>query len=130
MPVPQVQAPQAASGLPAGSETVRVNRPEASDEDVTTEIETPVDPNAPALVRYATKFVPVDDKPLMSVILLDTGAMDGAVSAVSSLPFDVTVVIDPTLADASERLAAYRAKGIEVGVKSTLPAGATPRTLK
>ena len=62
----------------------------------------------------------------MGIILIDDGSMSGASAAVAALPFDVTVVLDPTTVGVIERLATYRAAGIEVGVQSALLLNATP----
>ncbi|MFT5067388.1 MAG: polysaccharide deacetylase 2 family uncharacterized protein YibQ [Reinekea sp.] len=116
-----------ASSLPTGDTSVQVNRI-TTEESVVADPETEpaVDPSAPALVRYGTVFENVDSKPLIGIILLDDGSMNGASAAVASLPFDVTVVIDLAVEGAAERLEDYRAAGIEVGVQSALPLNATP----
>ena len=120
-------AETSSSSLPTGDSRVQVNRITTENSAVAEPDPRPtVDPSAPALVRYGTVFENVDDKPLMGIILMDDGSMNGASAAVASLPFDVTVVIDPTADGAVERLATYRAAGIEVGVQSVLPFNATP----
>lgn len=115
------------SSLPTGDDSVQVNRI-TTEESVVADPETEptVDPDAPALTRYGTVFENVDGKPLIGIILLDDGSMNGASAAVASLPFDVTVVIDLAVEGAAERLADYRAAGIEVGVQSALPLNAIP----
>lgn len=115
------------SSLPADDSRVQVNRITTEDSAVTQADATPIlDLSAPALVQHGTVFENVDNKPLIGIILMDDGSMSGASAAVASLPFDVTVVLDPTTDGAIERLAIYRAAGIEVGVQSTLPVNATP----
>jgi len=115
------------SALPAGDSRVQVNRITTEDSAITEVDATPtVDLSAPAFVKYGTVFDNVDNKPLMGIILVDDGSMSGASAAVASLPFDVTVVLDPTTGGAIERLATYRAAGVEVGVQSALPLNATP----
>lgn len=119
--------PTLATSLPTGDSRVQVNRITTEDSaTVEPDLAPTVDPSAPALVRYGTDFENVDNKPLIGIILMDDGSMNGASAAVASLPFAVTVVIDPSEEGAVERLAAYRAAGIEVGVQSALPANATP----
>lgn len=115
-----------ASGLPKGDSGVRVNRITTEDAAVEVEAAPAIDPDAPALVRFGTAFENTDGKPMIGIILLDDGSMTGSSAAVASLPFDVTVVIDPAVAGAAGRLASYRAAGIEVGVQSALPENATP----
>ena len=129
--VPQLRPPvaEAVTGLPTGDSGVKVRRLTETPTEEAVPLAgstTSNDPNTPALVRYGSAFENTDGKPLMGVILLDDGRLDGAVAAMSSLPFPVTVAIDPALDDAQDRLAEYRARGIEVGVQSILPEGATP----
>ena len=114
--------------MSGGTTSVRVNRLTGTDGAVveSSSVPTTANPDAPALVRFGTVFENTDTKPLMGILLLDDGTMNGASAAVGSLPFDVTVVIDPTAADAVDRLATYRAANIEVGVLAVLPQGATP----
>ena len=84
-----------------------------------------LDPDAPAIERYATPFEPADtDLPLMSVILIDDGSLPSPEVALSDLPFPVTVALDPIAPDAAARMAAYRARGIEVALRPILPQGA------
>lgn len=124
---PAVLTLPTASAMPSGDETIKVNRvvtatpqeaPAAPEADT-------VPDDAPAIVRYAAAFENPEDKPLMSIILLDDGIMKGADSALKTLPFPVTVVLDPSTPDVGAKMAAYRAAGIEVGVRSALPAGAS-----
>ena len=114
---------------PSGVGKVKVNRGLAapSEQDVAqmpdlapAEAE---DTRAP-LEAYATPYEGQFDRPLMSLILLDTGALDGAPRAVNEVPFPVTVVIDATRPDSAERMSAYRAAGVEVAATMQLPSGA------
>ncbi|MDB9838564.1 divergent polysaccharide deacetylase family protein [bacterium] len=116
-----------ASSLPSGDSSVKVNRivaPEAVEPEVAEAEAIPDD--APAIVRYAAAFENPENKPLMSVVLIDDGIMNGAVSALKSLTFPVTVVLDPSTPNVIDKLKEYRDAGIEVGVRSALPAGAAP----
>lgn len=116
-----------APSLPAGDDTVKVNRIVRSVPEVSAPVEEVALPDErPAIERYAAAFENPENKPMMSVILLDDGLMDGAVSALKSLNFPVTVVLDPSSQNVSEKLRAFRAAGIEVGVRSALPEGAAP----
>nr|WP_281501962.1 divergent polysaccharide deacetylase family protein [Loktanella sp. F6476L] len=56
---------------------------------------------------------------------MDDGSSDGAVSAVAGVSFPVTVMLNPSVPDATDRMQAYRAAGIEVGILAALPASAT-----
>ncbi len=119
------------NSLPQGAGGVKINRVGGS----TAVEEAPEDPapappdipdDAPALQRYAATFENPDDKPLMALILLDDPGFAEAPRALSEVPFSVTVLIDPALPGAAERMAAYRANGIELGVALSLPQGAQP----
>lgn len=116
------------TGLPKGASGVRVNRVIGSDPEptVTDEVESAVDPDAPALVRYAAAFENADNKPTVAIVLLDDPAQSDAATQISQLPFPVTVVIDSATTDASDRMTAYRSAGAEVAFRSTFPEGARP----
>jgi len=115
-----------APSMPAGDSAVKVNRIASAAPTVPETVEEVALPDdTPAIVRFAAAFENPENKPLMSVILLDDGLMGGTVSALKSLPFPVTVVLDPSTPDAAKKLQDYRDAGIEVGVRSSLPAGAT-----
>ena len=120
-------ADSAEPSMPTGVSGVKVNRivtPEVVEETVPEAAEIPED--APAIVRFASPFENPENKPLMSLVLLDDGSLNGAVNALKTLNFPVTVVLDPSRPDAAEMMAAYRGAGIEVGVQAALPAGAAP----
>lgn len=85
----------------------------------------------PALSRYAAAFENPDAKPLFSIVLIDTGGATLDRQAVASLPFPVSVVIDPLAADAAAHAALYRAGGKEVLMLATgIPEGAAPADLE
>lgn len=115
---PEVAAP---AGLPSGDGAVAVNRlgGQAAPAEAAAE-------KRPALEQFAAVYTGDDAKLLMGILLLDDGSMDGGPPAIASLPFGVTVVLDPAMEGATARMAEYRAAGIEVGVRSQLPDGATP----
>tara|TARA_R110002051_G_scaffold7041_7_gene33213 strand:+ start:23942 stop:25336 length:1395 start_codon:yes stop_codon:yes gene_type:complete len=118
--------PELGSNLPTGDASVKVNRivTDAAP-DTPKEASAPIANDAPALVRFATRFENVDAKPLMAIVLIDDGSMNGAVSALSALPFPVTVVLNPSAPDVGAKMVEYRRAGIEVGVLAALPVGAT-----
>ncbi len=125
-----------ATTLPTTNSGVRINR--IGDDDPVAEAEDAPDtipaegldllpePDSPALVRYAAAFANPDAKPILSIILIDEGGMGNAAIALGSLPFPVTVAIDPGTADATARMDSYRAAGIEVLALARLPQGARP----
>lgn len=79
---------------------------------------------------YASDVAVDQDKPMMSVVLIDAGAdLSGdtvGLAALRSFPYPLSFAIDANLPDAAERSAAYRAEGLEVLAMVDLPAGATP----
>jgi polysaccharide deacetylase 2 family uncharacterized protein YibQ len=108
---------------------VQVNRP--GDETAVVPAVEPIDPDialadAPALERFAAVFDNPEGKPLLSVILIDDGAIAGMAGALAGVPFPVTIAIDPVGPDATARMDGYRAAGIEVLAIAKLPDGAQP----
>jgi hypothetical protein len=88
----------------------------------------PLPEDAPALLRHAAPFAPpAEARPLLSVILVDEGLAPPLPQVLAALPVPVSVAIDPALPDAAERLAAYRAQGIEALVVASLPELAKPQ---
>jgi polysaccharide deacetylase 2 family uncharacterized protein YibQ len=122
-----------ATDLPTGTSGVRVNRlsgsvglTEAVVDDADADVDEDVFPEGtPALVRYAADGANPDGRPEVSVVLMDDGSFDGAVAAVAGVAFPVTVMLNPSVKNATDRMIAYRAAGIEVGVLAALPASAT-----
>ncbi|WP_102224630.1 divergent polysaccharide deacetylase family protein [Acidimangrovimonas sediminis] len=88
----------------------------------------PVAPQA-AVRRYASDFSNPDSKPVLSVILIDTGGtLDRA--ALAALPLHITFAIDPTRPGAAEAAQLYRAAGHEVLILADgIPANATATDL-
>lgn len=122
-----------AGAMPEPDATVTINRPGSeteADDAVEAATEDPVAdvlaPDGPALVRFATAIDNPEGKPLMGVVLIDTGELSGAASVIATLPFPVTIAIDPGAPGAAESGAAYRAAGIEVMALARLPQGARP----
>ncbi len=132
----EVQAPQVvtltdrpSNALPSGSGGVKINRvgvTQTTEEPAPEPAPEVVDPDGPALEVYAAEFENPDDKPLMAIILLDDPSFAEGPRALAEVPFAVTVLLDATSDAAAERMAAYRAAGIEVGVALSLPEGAQP----
>ncbi|MBB5721688.1 polysaccharide deacetylase 2 family uncharacterized protein YibQ [Loktanella ponticola] len=119
----------ATSALPGGTGAVRVNRlagdTAAEEAEVAVEDDVENTDGMPALERYAAEAANPDNRPEVSVVLMDDGSFDGAVSAVAGVAFPITVMLNPSVPNATERMKAYRAAGIEVGVLAALPASAT-----
>lgn len=83
----------------------------------------------PPIEAFAAPFQNADDKPLMAIVLIDTGVdlTDGpvGVAALESFPYPLSFAVDASLPDAARRIADYRAQGFEVILTVDLPQGAT-----
>tara|TARA_R110000796_G_scaffold60203_7_gene138973 strand:- start:1622 stop:3325 length:1704 start_codon:yes stop_codon:yes gene_type:complete len=83
-----------------------------------------------AIKRYSQPFANADDKPLMGILLMDTGSdLDGGevgIAALRSFPYPISFAVDASLPDATERMRIYRDEGFEVLAMVDLPAGAQP----
>ncbi|WP_299280574.1 divergent polysaccharide deacetylase family protein [uncultured Tateyamaria sp.] len=114
-------------GEPAGSLVDRT--PEVpTTTDTTAEAEaSPSD--APPIVAFAAPFENPDDKPLMSIVLIDSGVdLTGGpvgLAALQTFPYPLSFAVEATLPDAQARMASYRAEGFEVMALMDLPTGAT-----
>ena len=84
---------------------------------------------SPPIVAFAAPFENPDDKPLMAIVLIDSGVdLTGGpvgLAALRSFPYPLSFAVDATLSDAAARMAEYRAQGFEVMALMDLPQGAT-----
>ncbi|WP_299725323.1 polysaccharide deacteylase family 2 protein [uncultured Tateyamaria sp.] len=82
-----------------------------------------------AINAYAAPFENPEDKPLMSIVLMDSGVdLSGGpvgLAALQSFPYPLSFAVDASLPDATTRMAEYRAQGFEVMALMNLPQGAT-----
>lgn len=62
-----------------------------------------------------------DDRPLMSIVLIDTGEYNIGPEALASFPYPISFAIDPLREDALEAAERYRSKGFELLIVSDLP---------
>ncbi len=121
--------------LPEATTGVRVNRLGVDGSDSAgTEAEVTLAPampdDAPALWKFAAAFENPQGWPMVSIVLIDAGGVPDPVAAVSSLPFSPTVILDALEDGADALMRAYRDAGIEVGMQTPLPPGATPRDVE
>lgn len=79
----------------------------------------------PPLQAFAAPFDNPDNKPLMSIVLLDRGTSDIGVEALSAFPYPLTFAVDVTSPEALARMARYRKAGFEVMALTDIPEGAT-----
>lgn len=73
------------------------------------------------LVVNAEPFVNPDNKPVMAIVLLDTGEFNINKDALSTFPYPITFAVDPFAENALEKAEAYRSRGFEVIVIADLP---------
>ncbi|MEL6564489.1 MAG: divergent polysaccharide deacetylase family protein [Pseudomonadota bacterium] len=102
----------------------------ALDDEAAEPVEAPeAEAAGPPMAQYAAPFDNPEDKPVMAIVLMDTGndLSDGPVglAALKSFPYPLTFAVDASLPDADARAAEYRAQGFEVMALMDLPAGAT-----
>jgi polysaccharide deacetylase 2 family uncharacterized protein YibQ len=117
-------------GTPA---TTLINR-SGEKEAIAVESITPAPENTEADTRpiriYAQPFENPEGKPLMGIVLMDTGAdLDAAeigLPALSSFPYPVSFAVDASLIDAAQRVERYRAEGFDVLAMVDLPQGGRP----
>ncbi|WP_298857156.1 polysaccharide deacteylase family 2 protein [uncultured Sulfitobacter sp.] len=87
-------------------------------------------PDTRPISTFAQPFENPEGKPLMSIVLMDTGAdLDAdaiGLPALSSFPYPVSFAVDVNLFDAAERAERYRAEGFDVLAMVNLPQGARP----
>jgi hypothetical protein len=80
----------------------------------------------PPRVAFARPFDNAAQKPMLAVVLVDTGEPELDRTALAALPFPVTFVLDPARAESALAAGIYRAGGQEVAMLATaIPQGAT-----
>ncbi len=85
----------------------------------------------PPLQKYARVFDNPDNKPVFSIILIDTGGADLDRASLAALPFAVTFALDPLAPNVAQASKIYRDAGQEVIMVATgIPAGATASDLE
>ena len=75
--------------------------------------------------RFAATFDNPNGLPLLAFVLVDDGSVPDAAARVGNLPFPVAVVLDPSRENATERMAAFRSAGVDLGFRALLPVNAT-----
>lgn len=106
-------------GTPASRLTDRT--PDSTAEQATPE---PA-PEQPPLEKFAADFSNPDNKPLMSIVLIDRGDSDIGLEALAAFPYPLSFAVDVTSPEARARMERYRAAGFDVLALSDIPLGAT-----
>ncbi len=96
----------------------------ASEDEPAEDVASAVAP--PPFELFASQAPIESDKPLMAIVLVDTGDSALGVEALDSFPYPLTFAVNASAPDAAERMQIYRDKGFEVLALIDLPRGATP----
>lgn len=83
-------------------------------------------PDQPPFTAYAEPFDNPEDRPLMSIVLIDEAGAVGA-EALAEFPYPLSFAIDPEDPEAAAKMAARRAAGFEVLMLADLPRAASPQ---
>ena len=84
----------------------------------------------PPVKRFASAFEGSDNKPKMSIVLIDEGGGPVGIEALTSFPYPLSFAVDTSREDAAEKMAIYRAAGFEVLAMVALPEGAKPEDVE
>jgi uncharacterized protein len=127
-PAPEAEPEQSPTFIPAPSlaekaEGVVVDRlPRIGDEVATAEadpaLEAPAE-DRPPIAAFAAPFDNPDAKPVMAIVLIDTGAEDLDRAGLAALPFPVSFALDPLDPATPARARTYRDGGKEVVMLAT-----------
>lgn len=79
----------------------------------------------PPLERFAAEFENPEDKPLMSIILIDDGTSPIGPAALADFPYPLSFAVDASDSNAADIAARYRAAGMEVLSMVNLPQNAS-----
>ncbi len=91
---------------------------EAEEETIDAMASRPVEANAEG-------FENAEEKPVMSVVLIDTGAQDFDMEALESFPYPLTIAVSTLDPEVGAKSADYRARGFEVLALIDMPAEAS-----
>lgn len=120
---------QAATDLDEAFPQLRSNRLPTVGSSLVAADASGVGPDSP-LVQFAAQFERINQRPMLSVVLMDEGRDDIDLSLLREFPFPLSVAIDPTASDAAERARQFRSVGLEVLAILDLPEGAKPEDVE
>jgi polysaccharide deacetylase 2 family uncharacterized protein YibQ len=78
----------------------------------------------PPIIRNAAAFENPENKPLMSIVLIDNGDFSSAVDALASFPYPISFAVDPMREGVDAVIKRYREAGFEVLALTDIPASA------
>lgn len=77
--------------------------------------------DARPIVKNSEPFENNAQKPVMAIVLVDTGAQDFDIEALESFPYPLSIAVSTLDPQAAEKVADYRARGFEVLAMINLP---------
>lgn len=98
--------------------------PDATQEGAAFDTVTADTSDLPPIKRYAAAFENPDNKPLMSIVLIDDGKSPIGLDALESFPYPLNFAVDTGWSGAEDAMKAYRKAGFEVLAMVNLPEGA------
>ncbi|MCE8520061.1 divergent polysaccharide deacetylase family protein [Ruegeria pomeroyi] len=127
--VPQEEEKPRIAALPqiGGTEegaTPRVGTPVVPLTERDSGTDAPAEDGPRPIEAYAATFENPEDKPLMSIVLIDDAEGLGS-EALRDFPYPLTFALDPADPQAAEKMARHRAAGVEVMLIADLPAAAS-----
>lgn len=97
----------------------------AKDDTVPSTDTTPAAGPLPPLIANSVRFDNPEDKPLMSIVLIDSGDSQIGLEALASFPYPLSFAVDAASPTAHARMRRYRDAGFEVLAMTDMPLGAT-----
>lgn len=87
----------------------------------TTSASTPQEEDRPPLERFAVPFENPENKPVMSVVLIDDGTSPVGLQALKDFPYPLSFAVSASWDGAEDAMIKYRAAGFEVLALTDLP---------
>ena len=105
--------------------------PEATTQDDEADtVEAAPEPDARTKARNTPAWENPEERPLMSILLIDDGSSPIGDEEQRSFPYPITFAVSATAPDAADMVATYRAEGFEVLALADLPEQATPSDIE
>ncbi len=120
--LPQIGGEQSSAGTTVGRRIVPLTERDDT-EQVDDSAAAPAVHGKP-IEAFAAEFQNPEDKPLMSIILIDYEGAFGA-EALQDFPYPLSFAVSPTDPDAAEKMSRHRSAGFEVLAMADLPKAAS-----
>ncbi len=120
--LPQIGGEQSSAGTTVGRRIVPLTERDDT-EQVDDSAAAPAVPGKP-IEAFAAEFQNPENKPLMSIILIDYEGAFGA-EALQDFPYPLSFAVSPTDPDAAEKMSRHRSAGFEVLAMADLPKAAS-----